>query len=52
MHKHNVVMSASLGAGHCDTVRWLIEQGVDVNHCDKTGYTAVHCAARKGNLMY
>ena len=46
----NVVMSASLGAGHCDTVRWLIEQGVDVNHCDKTGYTAVHCAARKGNL--
>ena len=46
----NSIMQASLGSGDCETVRWLIEQGVDVNHSDKDGSTAVHCAAQKGNL--
>ena len=46
----NSIMSASVGTGDCNTVRWLIEQGVDVNHCDKNGFTAVHIAAKQGNL--
>ena len=46
----NSIMSASIGTGDCNTVRWLIEQGVDVNHCDKKGWTAVHNAAKQGNL--
>ena len=46
----NSIMSAALGTGECDTVKWLIKQGVDVNHCGKKGWTAVHCAAEKGNL--
>ena len=46
----NFIMSASLGTGDCDTVRWLIEQGLDVNNCDKEGFTAIHKAAQKGKL--
>ena len=46
----NSIMSASMGTGSCETVRWLLEQGVDVNHSNKHGFTAVHCAAEKGNL--
>ena len=46
----NSIISALIGTGDCDTVRWLVEQGIDINHCDKNGFTAVHCAAEKGNL--
>ena len=49
-HGSNCIMSASLGTGDCKTVTWLIQQGVDVNHCNKDGWTAVHGAAQKGNL--
>ena len=46
----NSIMAAILGSCECDTVRWLIEQQVDINFCDKYGLTSAHYAARKGNL--
>ena len=49
-HGYNCIMLASLGTGDCETVSWLIEQGLDVNYCDKDFFTAIHCAAQKGKL--
>ena len=46
----NCIMAASIGTGDCETVRWLIEQGVDVNHCDDEHFSAVLWAAQVGNL--
>ena len=46
----NAIMSASLGTGDCDIVRWLIEEGVDVNYSNKEGFTSVHYAAQEGNM--
>ncbi|MGB8225930.1 MAG: ankyrin repeat domain-containing protein, partial [Sedimentisphaerales bacterium] len=33
-----------------DLLKWLIENGADVNHQDKVGYSALHLAGQEKNL--
>jgi uncharacterized protein len=33
-----------------DLLKWLIDNGADVNHQDKVGYSALHFAAQEKNL--
>ena len=39
-----------LRSGHCDIVRFLLDQGVDVNTADNDDWTSLHSAAQAGHL--
>ena len=37
-------------SGHCDVVRFLLDQGGDVNTADNRNETSLHKAAQEGHL--
>ena len=46
----NALLTACIGKGDINTIKWLVEQGFSPEHKDNNGHNAFHCAAGKGNL--
>ncbi|AVP87042.1 ANK repeat containing protein [Candidatus Phycorickettsia trachydisci] len=44
------LLPSAAGGNNLDAVRWLLDNGINVNEQDSYGETALHCAVLKGNL--
>lgn len=46
--EHRTLLYHAVSFGRLDLVDWLLAQGAQVNHQDRSGETALHVAARNG----